>query len=149
MPGTVEIASRLATRSMPSDFQCQRSIPCFFVANESSDLVDRSYALPRRLPMDLRGYMAMMVEEGLVTKIEDPVDWNLKAGAIMRYAAGRRSPAPWLMNVKDSMKGSSLLGSLFATYERLSVIFGLPRDTGYHDLVNFYEENFVKRLKTV
>jgi len=99
--------------------------------------------------MDLRGYLAMMVEEGLVTKIEDPVDWNLEAGAIMRYAAERKSPAPWMMNVKDSMKGSSLLGSLYATYERLSVIFGLPRDTSYHDLVSFYQENFVKRLSPV
>jgi phenylphosphate carboxylase alpha subunit len=97
--------------------------------------------------MNLRSCLATMVEEGMVTKIDDLVDWNLEAGAIMRYANEHGSPAQWFSNVKDSMKGSSLLGGLFATYERLAVILGLPRDTDYHQLVDYYERNIPKRLK--
>jgi phenylphosphate carboxylase alpha subunit len=97
--------------------------------------------------MDLRSYLATMIEEGMVTKIDDLVDWNLEAGAIMRYANENRGPAQWFTNIKDSMKGTSLLGGLFAAYDRVAMILGLPPDSSYHDLVDFYERSVVKRIK--
>ncbi len=99
--------------------------------------------------MDLRSCLAQMVEEGLVVKIDDLIDWNLEAGAIMRYANELGSPAQWFTNMKDAMPGATLLGGLYATDERKAVILGLPRDASYHDIVDFYCDNIVKRIKPV
>ncbi|MBV9172657.1 MAG: UbiD family decarboxylase, partial [Chloroflexi bacterium] len=52
-------------------------------------------------------------------------------------------------NIKDAMKGARLLGGLHATYPRLAVMLGLPPETGYHDLIDFFGEAFQRRIKPV
>ncbi|MGH7907781.1 MAG: UbiD family decarboxylase, partial [Candidatus Binataceae bacterium] len=99
--------------------------------------------------MDLRSCLAAMVDHGLAVRIDDLIDWDVEAGAVMRYANEHGAPAQWFGNIKDSMKGATLLGGLYATYERIAVIMGLSRQTSYHELVEFCAENFSRRIKPV
>ncbi|HUY19542.1 MAG TPA: UbiD family decarboxylase [Candidatus Binataceae bacterium] len=99
--------------------------------------------------MDLRSCLAAMIDHGLAVQIDDPIDWDVEVGAIMRYANEHGSPAQWFTNMKDAMKGATLLGGLFATYERIAVIMGMSRRTSYHELVDFCSERFAQRIKPI
>ena len=89
---------------------------------------------------DFRGYLAELEKCGLLTRFDDEVNWDLEAGAIMRYCDENQLPAQWFTDMKDAMAGSSMVGGLYATYERIAIALGLPADTDYHDLVEYYGE---------
>jgi len=97
--------------------------------------------------MDLRACLDRMRGLGLVVQIDDPVDWDIEAGAVMRYANEHGSPAQLFSSIKGAMEGASLLGGLWATYERIAVILGLPPETSYHDLIDFYGGVSARRIK--
>ena len=63
---------------------------------------------------DFRSFLAELEKCGLITKFNDEVDWDLEAGAIMRYCDENQLPAQWFMRIKDAMPGSSLVGGLYA-----------------------------------
>ncbi|MBV9942088.1 MAG: UbiD family decarboxylase, partial [Solirubrobacterales bacterium] len=67
--------------------------------------------------MDLRTCLDRMRDLGLVVQIDDPIDWDIEAGAVMRYANEHGSPAQLFTRIKGAMEGASLLGGLWATYE--------------------------------
>ncbi|MEC9341986.1 MAG: UbiD family decarboxylase, partial [Pseudomonadota bacterium] len=95
---------------------------------------------------DFRSYLAELEKCGLITRFNDEVDWDLEAGAIMRYCDENQLPAQWFTRIKDSLPGSSLVGGLYATYERIAVALGLPADTDYPDLVDYYGEALRQRI---
>jgi len=98
--------------------------------------------------MDFRAWIHELERTGNLVRIEDEIDPLKEAGAIMRLANEKRSPAQWFTNVKNSMPGSSLLGGPFATKERIAVAFGLPPETGFAELTDFFAECLEKeRLK--
>ena len=91
-------------------------------------------------PMDFREWVYELERTGNLVRIEDEIDPLEEAGAIMRFANEKRSPAQWFTNLKDSMPGSSLLGGPFAAKERIAMAFGLPPNIGFKELTDIFAE---------
>jgi len=69
--------------------------------------------------MDFRAWVHELERTGNLVKIDDEIDSQTEAGAIMRYGNEQESPAQLFTNIKGAMPGSSLLGGPFATKERI------------------------------
>ncbi len=96
---------------------------------------------------DLREYIAKLEEEGELQRIEEEVDWNLEAGAIIRKSYDLGAPAPLFENIKGYPRGFRILGAPAGRssnrgrpYARLALSLGLPADTGVTTLI----EEFVR-----
>lgn len=100
--------------------------------------------------MDFRAWINELERTGHLVKIADEIDPQTEAGAIMRLANERQSPAQWFTNLKGAMPGSSLLGGPFATKERIATAFGLPPDTPHSVLTDVFADALHgKRIKPV
>ena len=117
------------------------AVPQIIAENKSKDDTSR-YGI-------FRDFLATLRKEGLLIEIDDEVDWDLQAGAVMRYCNEHRSAAQLFTKVRDAMPGTSLAGGLYATYQRIAVAFRLAKDTPYHELVEFYGKGLEKRIKPV
>ncbi|WP_372717231.1 UbiD family decarboxylase [Immundisolibacter sp.] len=96
--------------------------------------------------IEFRDYIAELERTGQLLRIADPVDPLTEVGAIMRWANENYTQAQLFTNVKGAMPGSALVGGLYSTRERVAMVFGLPPDTDYHDLVDHFGEAIKKRL---
>nr|ART36520.1 C382 [uncultured bacterium] len=90
--------------------------------------------------MDFRAWVHEMERTGHLVRIADEIDPLTEAGAIMRLANERQSPAQWFTNPKGCMPGATLLGGPFATKDRIAMAFGLPPDTPYTTVVEAFAE---------
>ena len=63
--------------------------------------------------MDFRAWLHELERTGHLVRIDDEIDPQTEAGAIMRLANERQSPAQWFTNCKGAMKGATLLGGPF------------------------------------
>ena len=50
---------------------------------------------------DLREFITKLEKEGQAQRIEEEVDWNLEAGAIVRRSMEAGLPAPFFQQMKD------------------------------------------------
>jgi len=60
--------------------------------------------------MDFRAWLHELERTGHLVRIADEIDPQTEAGAIMRLANERQSPAQWFTNCKGAMQGATLLG---------------------------------------
>src|SRR6185312_1263221 len=60
---------------------------------------------------DMREYVSILAEHGDLVEIDEPVDWNLEVGAIIRRVNETGSPAPLFTKVNDSEPGFRVLGA--------------------------------------
>ena len=98
--------------------------------------------------MDFRAWIHELERTGNLVRIDDEINAQTEAGAVMRYANEQESPAQLFTNVKDAMPGSSLLGGPFATKERIAIAFGFPPDTSYSVLTDAFASALAtKRIK--
>lgn len=110
--------------------------------NQMAPVVARSGA------MDFRQWLQDLQDAGQLVRIDDEIDPLTEAGAIMRLANERLSPAQWFTNPKGAKRGSTLLGGPFATKDRIAMAFGLPPETPYAMLTEaFAEALHGKRIK--
>ena len=100
--------------------------------------------------MDFRGWLEELERAGLLVQIDDEIDPLTEAGAIMRLANERRSPAQLFNKPKGAMPGARLLGGPFAHKERIAMAFGLPPDVPAAQLTDVFAEALHgKRIKPV
>ena len=98
--------------------------------------------------MDFRAWVHELERTGNLVRIDDEIDSQTEAGAIMRYGNEQESPAQLFTNVKGAMPGSSLLGGPYATKERIAIAFGFPPDASYTELTDaFANALHTKRIK--
>src|SRR6185369_11904502 len=112
----------------------------------------------RRVIKDMRDWISWLEDEGQLSRVKAPVDWDEEMGTITRRAYdvyGDASPAMLFENIKDypAAKGpSQVFIGQFRSYARLAMMFGLdPRKTQRRDIIARYREcmrNIVPR-KTV
>ncbi|MEL0083591.1 MAG: hypothetical protein VW985_11220, partial [Gammaproteobacteria bacterium] len=84
--------------------------------------------------MDFRAWIHELERTGNLVRIDDEIDTQTEAWAIMRYGNEQESPAQLFTNLKGAMPGSKLLGGPYATKERIAIAFGFPPDTSYSTL---------------
>ncbi|HEY8857157.1 MAG TPA: UbiD family decarboxylase [Rugosibacter sp.] len=100
--------------------------------------------------MDFRTWLHELERTGHLVRIADEIDPLTEAGAIMRLANERKSPAQWFTNPKGCMPGATLLGGPFATKERIAMAFGLPADVPHGVLTDIFAEAIHgKRIKPI
>jgi UbiD family decarboxylase len=91
---------------------------------------------------DMREYVAILAEQGDLVEIDEPVDWNLEVGAIIRRVNETGSPAPLFTKVNDSEPGFRVLGAPAGVSAlpgreliRAATSVGLPADASGADIV--------------
>jgi 4-hydroxy-3-polyprenylbenzoate decarboxylase len=89
----------------------------------------------------MREFLDRLHERGDLVRIQEEVDWNVEAGAIMRRANEIGAPAQLFEKLKGYPKGYRLLGGGLSTFSRLAVAMGLAPDSEYSFLV----DEFVRR----
>lgn len=86
---------------------------------------------------DLRGWLSQLEAAGELHRITAPVDWNLEISEILRRALARRGPAILFENIKGYRDGwcTRMFANGLGNKTRLAMMFGLPKDSSYADIV--------------
>lgn len=87
---------------------------------------------------DIREFISLCEEAGLLRRIKAEVDWDLELSHIAKLNEEKGGPALLFENVKDH--DSPVLTSVCTTTERLALIMGEPRDTNLVDLMRVWVE---------
>ncbi len=90
---------------------------------------------------DLRGWIEALDKADELRQIDAKVDWNIELGTITRMALGPGTGKALLFNnIKDYERPAARCGRMFvsglATYSRVAMMLGLPRDTHPRELVS-------------
>jgi 4-hydroxy-3-polyprenylbenzoate decarboxylase len=91
---------------------------------------------------DMREYISVLAQHGDIAEVEEPVDWNLEIGAIIRRVNETGAPAPLFTNIIDSEPGFRVLGAPAGVSSlpgreliRVATSVGLPVDASGTDIV--------------
>ena len=98
---------------------------------------------------DLRDFIAKLEQEGEAQRIEEEVDWNLEAGAMVRRANEEGLPAPFFQKIKDYPAGYTLFGGPLAKISRVAIALDMAPDTPYKEVVEEYIRRTQKPIKPV
>ncbi len=93
---------------------------------------------------DLRGYIGRLLEEGEAVPIDEEIDWNLEAGAILRRCHENGLPAPLFQKIKGYPAGYRLFGGVVSKYQRIALAMGLDKDTHPRQMM----EEYSRRIST-
>ncbi|HLA28998.1 MAG TPA: UbiD family decarboxylase [Syntrophales bacterium] len=96
---------------------------------------------------DLREFIDRLKKTGDLIDINEEVDWNLEAGAIMRRAYEKWQPAQLFNKIKGYKKGFRLMGGPLATFRRLAVGMGMDPETSYTDMLNEFDKRSANPIK--
>jgi 4-hydroxy-3-polyprenylbenzoate decarboxylase len=98
---------------------------------------------------DLREFIDRLHETGDLVCVEEEVDWNVEAGAIMRRANEIGAPAQLFEKLKGYPRGYRLLGGCLSSFGRLAVAMGLPSDSEYRVLVDEFVQRSENPVKPI
>jgi len=79
-------------------------------------------------PKSNREYIERLMETGDCVRIEQEVDWDNEAGAIVRRVCELAAPAPLMENIKD-YPGFRYFGAALSTYRRVAISLGMDPDS--------------------
>src|SRR5215469_5898854 len=100
---------------------------------------------------DLRGWIAALKAACEIREITAEVDWNIELGTIMRLAQGAGDgPALLFSNIKDyngrDSRCRKLFGCGLSSYNRVSMMMGMPANTHPRELVKLGRTVLNERL---
>lgn len=95
---------------------------------------------------DVREFITRLEKEGEVQRIEEEVDWNLEAGAMLRRSSEQGLPAPFFQKIKDYPDGYRLFGGGAANFRRLAIAMDMDPDTPAKELI---EENLRRKRRRI
>ena len=98
---------------------------------------------------DLRDFIAKLEQEGEAQRIEEEVDWNLEAGAMVRRANEEGLPAPFSQKIKGYPAGYTLIGGYLAKISRVAIALDMAPDTPYKEVLEEYIRRLQKPIKPV
>ena len=98
---------------------------------------------------DLREFIDKLEKEGEAQSIDEEVDWNLEAGAMLRRATEQNFPAPFFQKIKDYPNGYRLFGGSLANYRRIAIAMDKSPDTSQQELMEEYLKRKKRTLKPV
>jgi len=99
----------------------------------------------------LRDWIAKIEDVGQLKNITAKVDWDLEIGGIARLMANRQGPALLFQNIKDYQNTAcrKFFINGLGSRERVAIALGLPRETQYRGIVEFFRENLGRRVDPV
>ena len=98
---------------------------------------------------DLREWINKLEIEEELARVKAKVNWDLEVGGIVQETFDNEGPALLFENVKDyenTLCKKLFVGSL-ATYTRIALMMGLPKDTLPEELIKVYMERIKKPIK--
>jgi 4-hydroxy-3-polyprenylbenzoate decarboxylase len=98
---------------------------------------------------DLNEWIDLLEKEGELARITTKVDWNLELGGITQETFDREGPALLFENIKDyenTICKRFFTGTL-ATYPRIALMLGLPKETPYKDLIDIWRQKSKSQIK--
>ncbi len=98
---------------------------------------------------DLREFIARLEEEGEVQRIEEEIDWNLEAGAMVRRANEQGLPAPFFQKVKSYPGDYRLFGSPLSNHRRIAIAMDMDANTTQRELMEEYLRRKQQPIKPV
>src|SRR5690606_4172339 len=103
---------------------------------------------------DLRGWIEALRSAKEIAEIDQEVHWDVELGTIVRMAQGTGyGPAFLFNNITDYNRPDSLCSQVFTggqgSFPRLSMMFGLPKDTPVRELVKVCRTIFSERVAPV
>lgn len=96
---------------------------------------------------DLREFIGKLEAKGEVQRIEEEVDWELEAGAMLRRAYELNLPAPFFQKIKDYPDGYRLFSGGVSNYRRIAIALDMEPDTHPKELVEGYLKRKGKVIK--
>jgi len=98
---------------------------------------------------DLRDWINRLESENELLRIKAEVDWNIEIGAIARKALDEEGPALLFENIKDYKDGRcrKLFTGGIGTRKRLTMALGLPKDSNFTDIIQFFRKSFKEQVK--
>lgn len=101
---------------------------------------------PRQGIYQFRDFLDELKSVGELVEIDDEVDLELEAGAIMSLANKYHAPAQLFNNIKGVAAGARMVNGIRGNTARISLTLGLSHETDYHSLVDYYGRVMKKRL---
>jgi 4-hydroxy-3-polyprenylbenzoate decarboxylase len=98
---------------------------------------------------DVREFIDKLKETGDLVYVNQEVDWNLEAGAIMRRCNETGTPAPFFQKIKGYPPEYRIFGSPLATYRRFAVAIGMEPDANYQSVLEEYAKRINKPIKPI
>ncbi len=96
---------------------------------------------------DIREFIAKLEKEGEAERIEEEVDWNLEAGAMIRRSNEMGLPAPFIQKVKDYPEGHRLFGEALGNHRRVAIAMDVDSNTPARELIEEYLKRKQKAIK--
>lgn len=98
-------------------------------------ITDRGYNAPR----DNREFIEALIKNGDCVEIEQEVDWDNEAGAIVRRVCELGTSAPYMKNIKD-YPGFRFFGAPLANYRRVATSLGMDPESTLPEIAKEYLE---------
>lgn len=98
---------------------------------------------------DLRDFIARLETAGEALRIEEEVDWDLEAGAMIRRANEADLPALLFQKVKGYPPGYRLFGEGLRNHRQIALALNLDRGTPARELVQAYLQRKGSPLKPI
>ncbi len=98
---------------------------------------------------DVREFIAKLEKEGEAIRIEEEVDWNMEAGAMLRRAAEEGLPATLFQKIKGCAPGFRLFGGGAAKFSRMAISMDMSPDTHPRELIEEYLRRKQNPIKPV
>jgi UbiD family decarboxylase len=102
---------------------------------------------------DMRDWIAKLEEEGELKRIRAEVDWNEEIGGITQRVLDMKDRGPALLfeNIKDykATPCRKLFTSSLATYGRIALMLGLPKNTPVKEIIRTVREGVKTAVKPV
>jgi 4-hydroxy-3-polyprenylbenzoate decarboxylase len=97
---------------------------------------------------DLRDWIKRLESENELLRIKAEVDWDVEIGGIARKALDEQGPAILFENIKDYRDGrcTKLFTGGIGTRKRLAMAFGLPTDSHFTDMTQFFRRCFKEQV---
>lgn len=98
---------------------------------------------------DVREFIAKLEKEGEAVRIEEEVDWNLEAGAMLRRSAEAGLPAPFFQKIKGYPDGYRLFGGMAAKFRRMAIAMDMSPDIHPKEVAEEYLRRKQQPIKPI
>lgn len=97
---------------------------------------------------DNREWTSLMLKSGEAIQVNEEVDWDCEAGAIVRRVCEIGAPAPFFQKIKD-YPGHRMLGAPMAGFNRIALSMGMKKNSAVRDIVDEFFNRAQKPIKPV
>jgi 4-hydroxy-3-polyprenylbenzoate decarboxylase len=98
---------------------------------------------------DNREYIEALEKAGEIVRVEEEVDWDLEAGAIIRRSYEQKLPAPFFQKIKGYPKGFRMFGAPLSNFRRLAIAMDLDPDSHPSVILDEYHQRALHPIKPV